>query len=66
MLREQAEHNPTITKYAMENNGLRQEMKKLKASQAVQANQEYSKEQATTLEKLYRDLSAELEGRNLI
>ena len=47
----------------MENNNLRQEIKKLKAFQTVQAGMEYSREKTQTLEKLFRDLNAELEGK---
>ena len=64
VLKDQLEHNPTITKYAMENNNLRQEIKKLKAFQTVQTGMEYSREKTQTLEKLFRDLNAELEGKH--
>ncbi|XP_072051741.1 kinesin-like protein KIF15 [Amphiura filiformis] len=62
VLQDQVAHNPVITKYAMENNNLRQEIKKLKAMQTVQAGFQYSREKAQNMEKLFRELSAELEG----
>ncbi|XP_033625827.1 kinesin-like protein KIF15 [Asterias rubens] len=61
-LKDQLAHNPTVTKYAMENHNLRHENKKLLALQTVRASIASDNERVQQLEKTFRELMANLEG----
>jgi cell shape-determining protein MreC len=59
VLKEQLEHNPQITKYAVENQNLRREIKRLRTQETVVSSTRYEEQRIKELEKAYQDLMAE-------
>ena len=64
-LQQQLAHNPAVTQYAMENRNLRNENKKLLAMQSVRTGMEYDNDRAQQLEKIFRELLTNMEGKVL-
>ncbi|XP_071509705.1 kinesin-like protein KIF15 [Diadema antillarum] len=59
-LREQLDHNPIIMRYAMENQSLRGQLKKMQALESVRAGREITASKAQDLEKLFMELRESL------
>ncbi|XP_064641202.1 kinesin-like protein KIF15 [Lineus longissimus] len=59
VLKDQLEHNPQITKYAVENQNLRREIKQLRSQDLVVNNMRYQEQRIQELEKTYQDLLTE-------
>ncbi|KAL5020979.1 hypothetical protein ScPMuIL_000134 [Solemya velum] len=59
VLREQIDHHPLVTKYAMDIQHLKNDLKQLRAQERIHQNIMYDKKKQEQLEKDYRELLAE-------
>ncbi|XP_072009516.1 kinesin-like protein KIF15 [Engystomops pustulosus] len=58
VLKEQVEHHPRVAKYALENHGLREEIKSLRSLQSVKRAQEINNQMTADLERAFLEASS--------
>ncbi|KAM3929381.1 kinesin-like protein KIF15 [Leptodactylus fuscus] len=62
VLKEQIEHHPRVAKYALENHGLREEIKSLRCLQSVKRAQEINSQMIADLERAFLEASSDVKN----